>query len=69
LPENLLLVTVSVPSLRMAPPKPRPSAPVAWLADNVLLVTVSVPSLRMAPSGAGHAAVLQGQKLQVERRA
>jgi hypothetical protein len=45
LPENVLLVTVSVPSLRMAPPKPRPSAPVVWLAENVLLVTVSVPLL------------------------
>jgi hypothetical protein len=46
LPENVLLVTVSVPfsSLTMAPP-----SPVLLLLENVLSVTVSVPLLAIAP--------------------
>ena len=44
LPEKVLLVTVSVPTLAMPPP-PMP----ALLPEKVLLVTVSVPPLEMPP--------------------
>src|SRR5207244_1296500 len=44
LPEKVLLVTVSVPSLTMAPPE-APTTETAPLPEKVQLVTVSVPPL------------------------
>ena len=43
LPENVLLVTISGPLLRIPPPL------LAELPENVVLVTVSVPLLSMPP--------------------